>query len=78
MVCVSSRRRRSSSRAMRTRRGLLGAGQASQRSAVAPLGIENNELPGSTQLGPQIVQMPLQRVVERYARRNEALAVIDE
>jgi hypothetical protein len=38
---------------------------------------ENNAPPGSCSSG-QIVQMPLQRVVERDALTDQALAVIDE
>ncbi len=33
---------------------------------------------GQSQLGPEVVQMPLQRVVERHALADQSLAMIDE
>ena len=50
---------------------LLGACQA-PRDPRAPLAVEQRA-PGQLELRPQIMQVPLQRVVERAARADEAL-----
>ena len=72
----SSRMRRSSSRAMRTR--IVCSARARRRATrVAPLAVEQRAA-GQLELGPEIVQMPLQRVVQRDALANESLAVVDQ
>ena len=43
----------------------------------APLDREQRAA-GQLELGPEIVQIPLQRAVERHARANQPLAVIDQ
>ena len=55
---------------------LLGARQA-PADPGAPLGREQRAA-GQLELRPQIVQIPLQRAVERHARANQPLAVIDQ
>src|SRR5918997_856790 len=65
MVWESSRMRRSSSRAMRT------------RNPGRPAAVEQRT-PGQHELGPKVVQMPLQRVVERHALTDQPLAMVDE
>jgi hypothetical protein len=57
-------------------RGLLGAREPSG-DARAPGAVEQRAARQS-QFGPEVVQMPLQRVVERDALADEALAVVDE
>ena len=47
------------------------------RDARSPVAVEQRAA-GQLQLGPEVVQMPLQRVVERHARPDQPLAVIDE
>src|SRR5215218_9575973 len=76
IAAVSSRSRRSSSRAFRTRIRLLGAGEPAADPG-APL-LRQQRAAGQPQLGPQIVQMPQQRAVELDAMADEALAVVDE
>ena len=55
---------------------LLGAREPT-RDARAPVAVEQRAA-GQPQLGPEVVQMPLQRVVERDALADQPLAVIDE
>jgi hypothetical protein len=55
---------------------LFGAGQA-PTDAGAPLRREQRA-GGQRQLGPEVVQMPLQRVVEPDALTDQPLAVIDQ
>jgi hypothetical protein len=76
IVCESSRMRRSSSRAMRNAHRLLSAREA-PGDARRPAAVEQRA-GGQFELGPEIVQMPLQRVVERDALADQALAVIDQ
>ena len=47
------------------------------RDARAPVAVEQRAA-RQLELGPEVVQMPLQRVVERDALADQALAVIDE
>src|SRR4051812_4774301 len=75
IVCESSRMRRSSSRAMRTRI-LLGAREP-PGDARAP-GAVKQRAARQPQFGPEVVQMPLQRVVERNTLVDEALAMVNE
>ena len=65
-------RRGRSGRASSARRA-PGAG----RSCVRPL-LREQRAAGQRQLGPEVVQVPLQRVVERDARADQPLAVIDQ
>ena len=68
--------RRSSSRAMRTR--IVCSARASRRAIRgAPVAVKQRAA-GQLELGPEVVQMPLQRVVERDALADQPLAVIDE
>ena len=55
---------------------LLGAGQA-PRDPRAPLRREQRAA-GEHELGPEVVQVPLQRVIEPDALADQALAVIDQ
>ena len=58
-------------------RGLLGAGQAPARSVVVHF-FDSNAQPGKRLLGPEVVQVPEQVVVERGAHPDEPFAVIDQ
>ncbi len=75
MVCDGSRRWRNSSRAPHAH-GLLGARQAPGDRA-GPLLRQQRAL-GERLLGPQVVQVPEQIVVERGAHPDKPLAVIDQ
>jgi hypothetical protein len=55
---------------------LLGAGEASRDPGAPPL--RKQCAAGELRFGPEVVQMPLQRVVELDAVTDEALAVIDQ
>jgi hypothetical protein len=55
---------------------LLGPGEA-PRDAWCPAAIEQRAA-GQLELGPEIVQMPLQRAVQADALANEPFAVIDQ
>ena len=55
---------------------LLGAREPAG-DARAPIAVEQRAA-RQLQFGPEVVQMPLQRVVERDARADEPFAVIDE
>src|SRR3954468_12310308 len=76
IVCVSSRRRRSSSRAIRTRI-VCSARATRRRDPGAPLHREQRAA-GERELGPEVVQVPLQRVVEAHALADQTLAMIDQ
>ena len=68
--------RRSSSRAMRTR--IVCSARASRRrDPGCPPAVEQRAA-GQLELGPEVVQMPLQRAVERDALADEPFAVIDQ
>ena len=56
---------------------LLGAREAPGDAACVHF-LREQRAAGERELGPEIVQIPLQRVVERDARANQALAMIDE
>src|SRR4051812_16909694 len=73
---VSSRRRRSSSRAIRTR--IVCCARASRRPMRVLHFFENNAPPGSRSSGPQVVQMPQQRAVELDAMADQPFAVVDQ
>src|SRR3954451_24598617 len=73
---VSSRSRRSSSRGDADAHRLLGAGQA-PRDPGAPLHREQRAA-RERELGPEVVEVPLQRVVERHALADQAVAMIDQ
>ena len=76
MVWESSRMRRSSSRAILTR--VVCSARARRRAdACRPLLVEQRAA-GQLQLGPDVVQVPEQVVVERDADPDEPFAVIDE
>ena len=72
----SSRRWRSSSRAIRTR--VVCSARARRRAIRGAHFFENNAQPGKRQLGPEVVQVPEQVVVERDAHPDQPLAVIDQ
>jgi hypothetical protein len=76
MACESSRIRGSSSRGDADAHGLLSARQA-PGDAWCPTAVEQRAA-RQLELGPEIVQMPLQRAVERDALANESFAVIDQ
>jgi hypothetical protein len=73
---VSSRRRRSSSRAIRTR--IVCSARASRRATRVLHFFENNAPPGSRSPGHRLVQVPLQCAVELDALADKAFAVVDE
>src|SRR3954452_9873650 len=75
IVCESSRMRRSSSRAMRTR--IVYSAREAPGDPRRPAAVEQRAA-GQLELGPEIVQMPLQRAVERDALTHEPFAVIDQ
>src|SRR4051794_21115005 len=75
IAAVSSRRRRSSSRDPNAHR-LLRAGEP-PADAGTPL-LREQRAARQPQLGPQIVQMPQQRVVELDAMTDQPFAVIDQ
>ena len=75
MSRVSSRMRRSSSRAIRTR-ALCSARARRPRRGSCQLG--GSGPAGQLGLGPEVVQVPAQVVAQRGALRDEPLAVIDE
>ena len=68
--------RRSSSRAMRTR--IVCSARARRRATRGRPAAVEQRAARQPELGPEIVQMPLQRVVERDALADQALAMIDE
>src|SRR5215207_6558444 len=76
MVCDSSRRWRSSSRAIRTR--AVCSARARRRAILVVHFFDSSALPGKGLLGPEVVQVPEQIVVECGAHPNEPFAVIDQ
>ena len=76
MVRVSSRMRRSSSRAIRTR-AVCSARVRRRGDARLPAG-GGQGARRDLGLGPEVVQVPAQVVAERGALRDEPFAVIDE
>jgi hypothetical protein len=76
MVRDSSRMWRSSSRAILTRALLLGACQAA-RDPAGPL-LRQQSAARQGLLGPEVVQVPEQVIVEGGAHPNEPFAVIDQ
>src|SRR5215218_959975 len=56
--------------------GLVGSGEP-PRDAWSP-GAVKQRAGGELQVGPEVVQMPLQRVVDRDALTDQSLAVIDQ
>ena len=76
-------RRRSARAGGAARRGRSGRASSARRAPGAGRScvvhfFENNAPPGSVELGPEVVQVPLQRVVERDARADQPLAVVDQ
>ena len=68
--------RRSKSRARRTR--IVCCARASRRATRGAQRPVEQRAAGQHELGPEIVQMPLQRVVQRDPLADQPLAVIDE
>jgi len=73
---VSSRRRRSSSRAILTR--AVCSARARRRPIAVDHFFETRPLPGSLSSGPEVVQVPEQVVVDRDAAANQPLPVVDQ
>ena len=76
MVCESSRMRRSSIAGDADAHRLLRPGEAT-RDPGRPATVEQRAA-GQFELRPEVVQMPLQRVIQRDALTDQALAMVDE